>query len=117
MSEAADYGNDLMVDFSYRRRPLSTDSISEEMTIHNFEYPSSEEVSKRWQSKSDKVLSTSEMLRDIRSIRRLLTTRPIEELEKETLYGCIGLEALLLNEITRFVKETKQGHSRSIVVM
>jgi hypothetical protein len=91
MSEAADYGNDLMVDFSYRRRPLSTDSrqvsFSEDMTIHNFEYPSSEEVSKRWQSKSDKVLSTSEMLRDIRSIRRLLTTRPIEELEKETLYG------------------------------
>jgi hypothetical protein len=115
-------GNDLIVDFVDRMHmDTATDSkqvsFSEDITIHSFQYPSREEVSRRWDSKRDKSLYAQDMARDIRSIRFLLSITPMEELEKETLYGCIGLEAHVSSKVTRFLKETKQGHSRSIVAM
>jgi len=41
----------------------------------------------------------------------------MEEVEKETLYWCIGLEAHVSSKVTRFLKDEKRGHTRSIVVM
>jgi hypothetical protein len=41
----------------------------------------------------------------------------MEELEKETLYWCIGLEAHVSSKVTRFLKDEKRGHTRSIVMM
>jgi hypothetical protein len=128
MSDAAASGNGniliLIVDFGNRRRPSALEdtdskqvSFSEDITIHRFQYPSSEEVYKRWHSKRDKSLFTQEMKRDIRSIQYLLSISPMEEVEKETLYWCIGLEAHVSSKVTRFLKDEKRGHTRSIVVM
>ena len=41
----------------------------------------------------------------------------MEEVEKETLYWCIGLVAHVSRKVTRFLKDEKRGHTRSIVVM
>ena len=119
----ANNGSDLIVSFSNRSRSSASDndskqvSFSQDIAIVCFQYPSREEVSKRWHSKRDKALFTQEMNRDIRSIRYLLSTSPMEEVEKETLYGCIGLEAHVSSKVTRFLKDMKQGHFRSIVEM
>ncbi|KAL7435872.1 hypothetical protein ACHAXM_004942 [Skeletonema potamos] len=124
-------GNELIVEFSERRRSSSyagnektspttiTKQVrfSKDVSIIIFTYPSRDEVSQRWHSKRDKALFTQELVRDIRSIRMLLSITPMEELEKETLYGCIGLEALVSGKVTAFVKEKKREHSRKIVEM
>jgi hypothetical protein len=131
MTKAATKGNKLIVEFSERRRSSSyagsektspTTMIkqvrfSEDISILSFQYPSKEEVSKRWHSKRDKAFFAQELVRDIRSIRYLLSITPMEMLEKETLYGCIGLEALVSGKVTNFVKEQKREHSRSVVGM
>jgi hypothetical protein len=78
-------GNDLIVDFVDRMHmDTATDSkqqvsFSEDITIHSFQYPSREEVSRRWDSKRDKSLYAQDMARDIRSIRFLLSITPMEE--------------------------------------
>jgi len=137
MSESevgANNGDDLIVDFSDQRRTSDTVgddeetatttttmnkqvSFSEDIRIQCFQYPSREEVSKRWHNERDKYLFTQEMRRDVCSIRYLLSTTPMESLEKEVLYGCVGLEALVSGKVTRFVKDKRRGHSRSIVEM
>ncbi len=129
-------GSDLIVDFCHRRRkrPSDTDthadgevtatktmqgrvSFSEDIIIHYFQYPSSDEVSKRWHSKKDKYSFTKETTRDVRCIRFLLSTIPLEALEKEALYDCVGLEALLSEKVKIFVKENRRRYVHSIVEM
>jgi len=91
MAEAvANNGNDLIVGFSVRRR---------------------------WYSKRDKSIFKQEMKRDIQSIRYQLSITPMEALEKEILYGCIGLEAHVSSKVARFLEEKKRGYARSIVEM
>ncbi len=92
-------------------------SFCEDTVTHYFQYPSSEEVSKRWHCKGDKYIFKQEMARDVRSIRCLLSTTPMEAVENEALYGCVGLEAHLSSKVTRFLKDKKRGHARSIVEM
>mmetsp|Transcript_14286 Transcript_14286/g.20285 ORF Transcript_14286/g.20285 Transcript_14286/m.20285 type:complete len:178 (-) Transcript_14286:135-668(-) len=136
----ANNGSDLIVDFCHRPRRRSSDryctqrhgngevdaskaimkrqvSFSEDVAIHNFQYPSRDEVSKRWHSKRDRHLFTQELRRDVQCIRFLLSTTPMEALEKEALYMCIGLEALLSAKVTRALKERKRGYVHSIVEM
>jgi hypothetical protein len=124
MSDAAASGNgNNLIDFGNRRRSSPSQHqrkqvrFSEDITIHRFQYPSSEEVYKRWHSKRDKSLFTKEHERDTRSIRYLLSITPTEEVEKETLYWCIGLEAHVSSKVTRFLKDEKRGNIRSIVMM
>ena len=57
------------------------------------------------------------MTRDVGSIRHILSTIPIEEVDKETLYGCVGLEALITTRVMKFLKAKKRLHARSIVEM
>ena len=123
-------GSDLIVDFS-RRRPAADGEatatattahesqvrFSEHVTVHCFQYPSRNEVSKRWHSKTDKEIFKQEMSRDVRSIRYLLSTTPMEAVEKEVLYECVGLEAHLSSQIARFLKEKRRRHTRLIVQM
>ena len=128
--------NDLIVDFGHRHpRRISASgadtgtggevsatntrrvSFSEDVTLHCFQYPSKEEVSKRWHSKSVRNMFKQELARDVRSIRCLLSIAPMEDFEQEALYDCVGLEALMSSRVTRFVKDQKQEHSRSIVEM
>ncbi len=92
-------------------------SFCENTVTYCFQYPSSEEVSKRWYCRRDKRVFMQEMARDVRSIRYLLSTTPMEAVENEALYGCVGLEAHLSSEVTRFLKDKKRGHARSIVEM
>mmetsp|Transcript_1803 Transcript_1803/g.2847 ORF Transcript_1803/g.2847 Transcript_1803/m.2847 type:complete len:170 (+) Transcript_1803:88-597(+) len=128
----ANNGNELIVGFSDRKRTSDTVgddeetaattmnkqvSFSEDVRIQCFQYPSREEVSKRWHNERNKYLFTQEMRRDVCSIRYLLSTTPMESLEKEVLYGCVGLEALVSGKVTRFVKDKRRGHARSIVEM
>ena len=129
---------DLIVDFPYRRRQTSVSVLgtggememaaakttrttkvrfSDDTAIHRFQYPSREEISKRWHCKGDKLIFTQEMTRDVRHIRYLLSTTPMEAVDKEILYVCVGLEALLTSKVTRFLKEKKRVHTRSIVEM
>jgi hypothetical protein len=116
-------GNDLIVGFSDRRRPTASDndskqvSFSQGIAIVSFQYPSRKEASKRWYSKRDKCLFKQEMQRDIQSIRYQLSITPMEALEEEILYGCIGLEAYVSIKVTRFFKEKQREHARSIVEM
>ncbi len=139
MSElGANDGSDLIVDFGHRhpRRTSNTTgggggkvsatktmakekqvNFSEDVIVHYFQYPSKEEVSKRWHSKSDKSFFTQELARDVRRLRGLLSVAPIEGLEKEALYDCVGLEALMSSRVMRFLKDHKREHSRSIVEM
>ena len=144
MSElGANNGSDLIVDFGHRRpkrtsasntdtstggevsstnntTAMSMDrqvSFSEDVTAHCFQYPSREEVSKRWHSNVDKYAFKQELARDVRSLRCLLSITPMQDLEKEALYDCVGLEALISSKVTRFSKEMRQGHARSIVEM
>ncbi len=126
--------NDLIVDFGHRRPRRASNttssgggeasatntrrvSFSEDITLHCFQYPSKEEVSRRWHSKNDRNRFKQELARDIRSLRCLLSITPMEDLEKEALYDCVGLEALMTSRVTRFVTEMRQEHSRSIVEM
>jgi hypothetical protein len=125
MAEAvANNGNDLIVGFSVRRRQTESDdtdskqvSFSQDITENCFQYPSRKEVSKRRYSKRDKSIFKQEMKRDIQSIRYQLSITPMEAVEKEILYGCIGLEAYVTSKVTRFLEEKKQGYARSIVEM
>jgi len=142
-----DNGNekDLIVDFGHRNRRRTSESesdtgtgaadgevtamktmvmamerqvsFSEDVIVHYFLYPSRDEVSKRWNSKRDKYFFEQEMARDVRSIRCLLSITPMEDLEKEALYDCVGLEALMSSKVARFLKEKKQCYARSIVEM
>ena len=41
----------------------------------------------------------------------------MEEVKKEALYDCVGLEALMSSKVARFLKEKKQCYARSIVEM
>ena len=88
--------------------------FSDDITVRIFEYPSRDEISKRWHSKADKALFRQELARDVRCIRFLLSATPMEALEKEAPYKCIGLEALLSAKVTRVLRENKRGHVRSI---
>ena len=92
-------------------------SFSEDVTVQCFPYPSREEVSKRWYSKSDRNTLKQELARDVRRLRFLLSVTPMGDLEKEALYDCVGLEALVSSRVTRFVREMRQGHASSIVDM
>ena len=92
-------------------------SFSEDVIVHCFQYPPTDEVSKRWNSKRDKYFFEQEMARDVQSIRDLLSITPMENHEKEVLYDCVGLEALMSSKVTRFLKEKKRRHARSIVEM
>eukprot|EP00985_Skeletonema_marinoi_P003672 scaffold1601_cov140-Skeletonema_marinoi.AAC.9 len=128
---AATGGDDLIVDFGNRRRPSQDTGnanaatmkiekqvrFSEDVAVHCFQYPSREEVARRWNSEQDKDVLTRDMIRDVRSIRHVLATTPMEELEKETLYGCVGLEGLISSRVINFLKKRKREHSRSIVDM
>ena len=114
------HGNDLIVNFGHRRSPTNADkqvSFSEDIIVHCFQYPSREEVSVRWNSKRDKYFFNQELARDVRSLRCLLSITPMEDIEKEALYGCVGLEALVSSKVARFLNEKKQYHARSIVEM
>ena len=130
----ANNGNDLIVDFCHRRRSSDTDthgeseatatdtmqgqvSFSEDIVVHCFQYPSRDEVSKRWHSKTDKYFFTHEMTRDVHCIRFLLSTTPMEAVEEEALYKCVGLEAHLSGKVTRFLRERKRKYVHSIVEM
>eukprot|EP00984_Skeletonema_dohrnii_P007627 scaffold2782_cov78-Skeletonema_dohrnii-CCMP3373.AAC.8 len=133
LSDTAATGDDLIVDFGNRRRPSEDNTgndanvatmktekqvrFSEDVAVHCFQYPSREEVARRWNSEQDKDVLTQEMIRDVRSIRHVLATTPMEELEKETLYGCVGLEALVSSRVMNFLKKRKREHSRSVVDM
>ena len=66
MSETrANDGSDLIVDFGDRRRLSETDgevpaatrqvSFIKDIVVHYFQYPSTDEVTKRWNSKKDKA--------------------------------------------------------------
>ena len=113
-------GNDLIVDFGHRRSPANADkqvSFSDDIIVHCFHYPSRDEVSKRWNSKTDKHFFDQEMARDVLRIRCLLSITPMENLEKEALYVCVGLESLVSSEVMRFLKKQKRDHARSIVEM
>ncbi len=126
--------NDLLVDFGHRhpRRTSNTTgdgggeesatntrrvSFSEDITVRYFQYPSRDEVSTRWHSQRDRNVFQQELARDVRSLRLLLSVTPMEDLEKEALYDCIGLEALVSSNVARVVREMRQGHARSIVEM
>ena len=89
--------------------------FSDETRIHTLPYPSEEELLQRWHSKKDKIIFKQGLVRDVRNIRHLLSSIPMEELEKEVLYWCLGLEALVSIQVTRFLREMKVRHSRSIV--
>ena len=131
LSDTAATGDDLIVGFGNRSRPsqdtgnenvatIKTSKqvrFSEDVAVHCFQYPSREEVARRWNSEQDKDVLTQEMIRDVRSIRHVLATTPMEELEKETLYGCVGLEALVSSRVMNFLKKRKREHSRSVVDM
>ena len=137
MSElGANNCNDLIVDFGHRhpRRTSNTTgggggempatnarqvSFSEDVTVQCFPFPSREEVSKRWHSKSDRNTLKQELARDVRRLRFLLSVTPMGDLdlEKEALYDCVGLEALVSSRVTRFVRAIRQGHASSIVEM
>lgn len=132
-------GDDLIVDFCKRHQRRSSDTdnthgdsdgevtsmktvkrqvkFSEDIVVRYFQYPSRDEVFKRWHSKSDKHFFTHEMTRDVRCIRFLLSTTLAEAIEKETLYKCVGLEALLSAKVTRALKERKRGYVHTIVEM
>ena len=141
----ANDGNELIVDFVDRSRllPLSATSysyaasdnkdrdmevkhspftttdkqvrFSEDNCFHSIRHQSKEELFQRWHSKEDKFLFKKELARDVQSIRHLLSSTPMEELEKEVLYWCLGLEVLVSIQVTRLVREMKVEHSRSIV--
>ena len=70
-----------------------------------------------WYSKNDKSIFRKELKDDIQSIRLLLSFTPMEAVEKEVLYECVGLEPHLTKQVTRFVKEKRRRHIRSIVEM
>ena len=90
--------------------------FSEDIQATVLPYPASkEEFSRRWHSKRDKFLFKQELARDVRNIRRLLSTTPMETLEKDVLYWCLGLEALVSAQVTRYLKRMKEEHSSSIV--
>lgn len=123
-------GEELIVGFGNRRRSSEAEIIdvapmkmekqirfSDEVAVVCFPYPSMEEVSRRWHSKTDKTAREFEMARDVQSIRRVLSTTPLDELEEEILYACIGLEALVTKRVMKFVKEKRRWHSRAIVEM
>ncbi len=121
-------GNDLIVDFGNRCRLKELEAqamtetkkqvrFSEGADIHCFQYPAKEEISKRWISKKEKEFLTLTMIRDVGSIRHVLSTIPMEDLDKETLYGCVGLEALITTKVMNFLKAKKRLHARSIVEM
>ena len=92
-------------------------SFSEDVKVNCFQYPSTVEVSKRWYSKRDKYFFERELARDVQNIRGLLSITPMEDHEKEVLYDCVGLEALVSSKVMRFLKEKKRRHARSIVEM
>lgn len=128
-------GNDLIVDFGNRRRLSESDiedALSEEAAMMKtkkqvrfsegtdvlcFQYPSKEEICERWISKKEKEFFTLTMIRDVGSIRHVLSTIPMEELSKETLYWCVGLEALITTQVKKFLDAKKRWHRRSIVEM
>ncbi len=41
----------------------------------------------------------------------------MEAVDKEALYGCVGLETHLSSQVTRFLTEKKRRYTRSIVEM
>jgi hypothetical protein len=124
-------GNDLIVDFVDRRSSYDADkqtseskmkvkkqvSFSRYVTSYCFQYPDKEEVSKRWHSKKDKTRFMQAMDHDIQILRCRLTTTPVEELEKEILYDCIGLEAHVSSKVMRFLKTSRRENVRSVVKM
>ena len=132
-------GSDLLVDFGRRRsrgRPGTCDgdddgdevariraikkdrqvSFSAEVAVHCSRYPKNE-VSKRWYSTQDKEVFKEQTARDVAFIQYLQSFTSMEALEKEALYWFVGLEAHISEQVTRFVKELRQRHSRSIVEM
>ena len=130
--ERATTGDDLIVGFGNRRRLLEETGneneaameilekhvrFSEEVAVVCFQYPSREEVSIRWHSKNDKYAYEQELVRDVHIIRHALSTTPMEEVEDEILYECVGLEALITKRVMKLVKEKRHWHSRSIVEM
>lgn len=129
MSEQGSYdGSDLIVDFNERRQPSETCGklpasmkrqvrFFDDMVVHCCQYPSRDEVSARWYSKKDKSIFRKELKDDIQSIRLLLSFTPLEAVEKEVLYECVGLEPHLTKQVTRFVKEKRRRHIHSIVEM
>ena len=92
-------------------------TFSEDIHTRSFQYPSKEELSQRWHSKEDKFLFKQELARDVRIIRHILSTVPMEALEKEILYWCLGLEALVSSQVTRHVREQREWHARSVEEM
>lgn len=129
-------GNDLIVDFVERSTSqLADESYSssngeetrmdvqkqvrfgEDITTYYSQYPDENEISRRWISTEEKRLFTQEMSHDVRILRCLLSSTPMEFVDEETLYECIGLECLLSIEVMQLVKERRKRHPRSIVQM
>jgi hypothetical protein len=80
-------------------------------------YPSRKERSRRWNSKEERYLLEYELMCDVQEVQHLLSTTPMEAVEKEELYKCIGLENLLSRELMHYARDKKREHTRSIVKM
>ncbi len=120
--------NDLIVDFVPRRRPTMTSCSTAETNSQEgkqvcfsetkttlVKYPSRKERSRRWDSKKERDVFEYEMMCDVQEVQRLLSTTPLEAVEKEDLYKCIGLENLLSTRLVYYIKDKKREHVRSIV--
>jgi hypothetical protein len=129
----AAHSNDLIVNFVERDRLADSYSSSngeetrmdvkkqvrfgEDITTYHFQYPDEYEISRRWISTDEKSLFSQEVARDVRILRCLLSSTPMENVDEETLYECLGLECHLSNEVMQLIKERRKRHPRLIVQM
>jgi hypothetical protein len=125
--------SDLIVDFVPRRRPTTTSCSTDEKNANRnrdggeqvcfaqtntttiIKYPSREERSRRWDSKKERYMFEYEMIRDVKDVQHLLSTTPMDAVEKEDLYKFIGLENLLSRRLAHYLRDKKREHVRSIV--
>ena len=109
-------GNDLIVAFP----SSSSDSegkqvrFSEYIYVHSFPYSPSKRSLDAGTPRGTNSYSNKNWQGSSRH-SRLLSTTPMKTLEKEVLYRCLGLEALVSNQFTRFLKEMKEDYSSSKV--
>mmetsp|Transcript_31115 Transcript_31115/g.53176 ORF Transcript_31115/g.53176 Transcript_31115/m.53176 type:complete len:180 (+) Transcript_31115:131-670(+) len=91
-------------------------SFAETSNVVLIEYPSQEELRRRWYSMQERAFLKREVLRDACKMSRKLTTTPMEDISLEDLFQCIGLEGLLTPELMLAVRKGKRYHSRSILL-
>lgn len=111
---------ELIVDFpedSSRRNALSRKSVRFSPTSIEvrFDRPTNQVTAALWTSREEKKCYRTTLIREVEYTRCLLRRKDHEDITKDEIIMCVGIENLLSESILRFSIKMKERHIQSVL--